>query len=629
MPQAVAVVVADFVAAYLGDAIFAAVYYATEVAVTVAVTYAVNAAFAPKPPPLGSVDTPVKQPMPPRISGFGRTRMSGPYMLFEASNGVSSDVIALHDGQIDAYERYFLNDDEVEINGPGGGIWCPKDPRKYAYGTSPGDRVFINTTLGLATETAFSRPINDVPAFWDSSCRGDGIAALNLTCKQSKQKYQQEDFPNGVPLPSVVARLQLVFDPRAGQDQADPSTWAWSRNPILHLMAYLTTAPGGMRLDYSRRILPEMDAWKAAANDCDRAMALLGGGTEARYTAGGAYQHTTNPSDVITTLLMTFDGWLSARGNGALTVLSGVYVPPSVTFRDEHVVAYTAQFFQADEEAVNVLVPSFSDPDNLYNLVDAGEWRDEDDIAERGIERSDAMPLPWVQSPSQARRLAKRKMSRNVAQLRGSITYNLYGFKGLGERYHRLRLRENAALTDIVYEVSRVQMDLAGMTVTYDWVQADPDIDAWDRFTEEQPLNAATTRPDVDPLTAPTITDAVPFYETTGVDTQGARLTVSIAAPIEADVEWLVQWRAQGSDAWIPLGPYSDLDDGPAVEIETGFVPADVIVELQAAYQTAGGQSPWSATFSVPVPISTTTALQDETGDDLLDEAGLRLYEEA
>jgi hypothetical protein len=51
--------------------------------------------------------------------------------------------------------------------------------------------------------------------------------------------------------------------------QGDPSTYAWSENPILCLLAYLTDASGGMGEDYSRRIAPALDSWIAAADDCD------------------------------------------------------------------------------------------------------------------------------------------------------------------------------------------------------------------------------------------------------------------------------------------------------------------------------------------------------------------------
>lgn len=608
-------------------AVGSAVFIATEVAITVGASIALNAAFAPKPPPLGAVTTPYKASMPPRQSGFGRSRITGPYMLFEAAEGVSFDVVALHDGEIDAVERYFLHDDEVEI-GVGGGVWCPSDTRKYAYGF-PGDRTFIETRLGVAGQSALSLPIDAlIPGAWTADHRGEGVACLALKCKQSKDKFQMEDFPNGVPQPSVVARLQKVFDPRLGQDQADPGTYEWSANPVLALLKYLTNAPGGMGLDYARRIEPALQSWKNAAADCDRETLLLSGETEARYACGGIYQHTTAPSEVVNQLLQSFDGWLSQRGDGALVVLSGRYIPPSVTFTDDHVVAYSVQHFVSDEEAVNELVPSFSDPAADYNVVDAGAWRDEDDIEARGGPvRSQALPLPWVQSPSQARRLAKRRMSRLSATLRGSLTCNLYGFVGLGERYVRLKIRENAALTDIVVEVANVSIDLASLQVTYTWVLADPDIDAWDRFSEEQPGTPLPDRPTPSPLAVPTISDVTPFYETSGAEVLGARLRITAAADRD-DLEWKARWRVTGSTAWTE-GDYSDIDDGASVTLETGFVPVDVTLDVQVAYVTAGGISDWSATYVVAVPITTTSAFLDEDGHAFLDEAGLRFYEEA
>lgn len=626
MPQAI-VVAATYISAEIGAAVVAAggsialagtvanvAFAAVEVTAYAAIAIGINAAFAPKPPPMGAVSTPYKNGMPPRQSGFGRTRLSGPYMLFEAAEGGSFDVLALHDGECDGVsitpnpERYFLHDDEVTVDPTTKGVYVPGSPQKFGGGP-PGHKVFIETRLGLNPNTALALPMAINVAFpgtWTSLYRGDGVACLALTCAQSRAKDQAANFPNGLPLASVVMRLQKVFDPRLGEDQANPSSYAWSANPVLALLAYLTNASGGMGLDYGRRIAPTIDYWKAAADDCDRATPLLAGGTEPRYSCGGLYQHDAAPADVINQILQSFDGWLSQRGDGALVVRPGRYVEPTIVFTDDHVVSYSVQHFLTDEEAVNQLVPSYTDPNSKYNVIDAGAWLDTADYASRGKLRSQTLPLPWVQSPSQSRRLAKRRMSRFTANLRGTVTTNLYGFAGLGERYLILRIAENAALNDIVVEVANVNMDLANLQVTYDWVQADPDIDAWNRFSEEQPPLPAGVRAAAAALVAPTITSMTAVYQQGTSSDQAARIKIDVSAPITTDVQWLIRWQKSGDTNWTE-GSYTDIADGSAIELLSGFVPdgGDVVVEV--AYVTAGGTSPWSASATITLTAPTST----------------------
>jgi hypothetical protein len=70
---------------------------------------------------------------------------------------------------------------------------------------------------------------------------------------------------------------QLIYDPRdVGQTQGDKSTYLFSDNPILCLLAYLTDASGGMGLDYARFIEPAIDFWKDAADECDGLVATSG-----------------------------------------------------------------------------------------------------------------------------------------------------------------------------------------------------------------------------------------------------------------------------------------------------------------------------------------------------------------
>jgi hypothetical protein len=614
MPQAIV-----FIAVAIGDAAAnAAIYVGASTAVALAVGAVVTSvvtvglglgistlaslAFAPGVPKPPAIQNPIKQSVPPRRSGYGRAKLSGFYMCFEAANQTSYDALAVHDGEVDGWETYYLNDDVVTLTG-GGGVISP-DGKKYTYGT-PGDRVLFQTTTGQATETANTALVAGLPGVWTSDHRGDGVASIYLICKQSKPSLQQQVFPNGLPQPAVAGRLLKVFDPRdPDQDPAVPATWRWNENGVTQLADYLVSDAHGMGLGYARRIAPALDIWKAEADVCVEAVALAAGGTEARYRSGGVFDHTTAPADVINQMLLSFDGWLSQRGDGSIIVRAGHYTEPTVTLTDDHIVGYSLQHFQIDESAVNELTVSFTNPATGFNTDDAGVWQNADDITARGRIRSQPLDLLWVPSASQARRLAKRQMARYVAELRGTLRTNLFGMNALGERYLRVQVSENDSLNDVVIEVLKVEIDLASLTLSIDFVAANPDIDAWST-TEEVDGGEINPRPAGGALDPPVIDDIVVVYRTTGPGVAGARLSLAIDDPGREDLEWRVRWRVAGDSAWTEAS-YTDVDPGVSVEIDTGFVPVDSDLEVQAMYSTAGGISPWSDTFDVSTPTDAT-----------------------
>ena len=648
---------------------------------------------APPTPKPQAIGFPVRQSTPARRSGYGRCKLSGAYMLFAiAPDGTSTDVLALHDGLIDGYEFFYLNDDRVTTSG--GWVVCPGNPDgRYDCKTDTmvSDKLQILTTIGAATNTAITSVASSaMPAGWDSSHRGDGIATLALGCRTPKLTYYDTIYPNGLPMPAAVARLSPVFDFRdEAQLQADPTTWAWKCNPFLQLADYLTHPERGMGLSYARRIAPALAAWQAAADDCDSPEAVihqsglilrkaaagshtielsntrgLAAGieinvgtaiatletatvdsvsgdtvtltagltsdhsafqfcswasdgdsppTEPRYESHGVFEHISAPSDVVGSILSTCDGWIGQRGDGALIPYSGRFVTPTVSLGPDAIVAYTLQRFVEDESATNSLVVKFTSPDHDYSSVETDPWRDEDDIAARGVERPKDLTLDWVQSYSQARRLAKRRLARELATARGSITTNLLGMDALGERYIHLRLEEEEGLVlfDGPVEIqSGAQLDLNTLQLTFPWIAADPNVDQWAPEIEEGNPPTSGDWTALEPLVRPVISAVAVDYASVASGSGGVRLQVAIADLDRDDLTFALRWRQPGG-FWSEQ-EFRDVDDTAGVVLTTGFVPADADVDVEAAYATGDGRaSGWSSTFS-------TTTATDSTPPDTL-----------
>lgn len=686
MPQVVAVVVAVLVA--VGVPTAAATFIATLV-VNTAITLGLSAiaqALAPGMPKPGASQVPLKQSYASRRSAFGEVKIAGVYTLFEASANtidlggfgpidfpaVAYQVMAMLDGRSQAFTRWYFHDDRLTLVPGTDGVHGP-DGKKYEYG-SGGDRCYFHTRLGLDTETPYDDIVSAIPA-WTSDHRGDGVTSCGVICLQSKLKFQQEDFPNGLPQPSAAIKSQLLYDPRdEAQVQGDKSTYVYSDNPVLCLLAYLTDANGGMGLSYARRILPAIDFWKAAADDCDADEATSGQraivdvaatagdltvtlsnvtglfvdtvihfpaetaivdsvagdvvtlqapltfdeaqnvvvtwdatGSEKRYRCAGIYQHDNHPADVVNAILSSFDGWMGTRGDGALVVYSGRYYEPTVTFEDRHVISYSLRHFAVDETAINAYQVSFTDPDSEFTTTDAGEYTADADIAARGVKRLQPLDLSWCPSAPQAGRVAKRMLARSTQEVRGQLVTTLWGFKALGERYIRVQVAENAALNDIVVEVTgAARIDLAKLQISWDVVGASPTVDDGDPGGAITVPGVPTPRPISLPLEAPTITAVTPIYDDAANATPGARLQIDVGAPIAYDVQWLARWKTHAGSDWHE-GAYTDIDDGAAVQLMTGFVAASGDVDVQVAYQTAGGTSPWSATTTTTIDAPAST----------------------
>lgn len=547
--------------------------------------------LAPSVPKPADGKIPKRQSIPPRVRAMGRCRLGGAYMLYEvAPQGRSFDVLALNDGLIDGYERYFLHEDEVTLDGSG-------YVNALASGAYGDQKVRIRTRLGAATETAYAEAIAMLPTIWTTFHRGDGIASLELICRSVSSSIFQKIYPQGLPQPSTVARWRLLFDPRAtGQDPGDSTTWAWSDNPVLMVLTYLITDMGE---DYTTRIAPEISYWIAAADHCDELVALKAGGTQKRYTAGGFYQADNDPADVLANMLGTFDGWLGETGSGGLRIHAGVYYEPTVTIDPKHVTSFRVQKYTEDENAINEIIFTYVDPNQKYTEVEGQPWRDETDISERGKVRSQTVSLSWVQSHAQGRRLSKREMFRFSSPARGTVKTDLYGFLALGERYINLNIPELPSLCTFPVQISNTKIDLTTGTLTFDWIMVSAAIDDWDPATEEG--TAPTIGGAADAETIPAITGLTVVPVNTA---SGSTLSVTFDTPTARDdLDFSVIYRlTSGPGPWIDLKFTNADQSGSTVTVTIPGVLPNTSYQVEVAGVAPAGTI---GAYTSPVTVST------------------------
>lgn len=465
-------------------------------AAIIGVSIGLQYALAPSRPGLPTPESgsqAVKQSVPPRVRGYGRNRLAGYYMCFEAvgsSPASSFDVMAFHSGRIGKVAGFFLHDDSVrtdtDISEGGVGLVLGD----YSDGRYSSNHIALETRLGASSQTASSILTGDptMGTIWTSAFKGNGIAWAAMRCfgAQDVPEFTQI-YPHQLPVLSVLADCSVVWDPRnPAHDRNDESTWQVSFNPVVQLIDYLTRSDGGLGLDYDTVIAPNLAAWIIEANLCDEIVSTAEG-AEQRYTSSGWFLFDNKPEDVIGGILSTCDGWLAESGDGTLSITVGVYREPAEPpMTEKHIIGFALNYGQADEQLVNHIDITFTDPDQKYVSTQTQPWQDEDSIALTGVIRAQPLDLKWVQSNSQARRLADRAMQRLNPAMTGSFTTSLYGLRYLGKRWVRLQYPFVSGLQDCVVEIQNAEVDLMAGRIVWEFIRIAPDeIEAYDPDTDE------------------------------------------------------------------------------------------------------------------------------------------------
>lgn len=568
--------------------------------------------LGPKLPKPETTEGAVKTPIPHRVSAYGRRRLYGAYTLFETSTeGDAYDAFAIHDGRVDAIEERYLGDDKITLSG---NQVNPGSDGRFD------DHVYWYETLGTTPGNAnFAQFVAALPGIWTNDHRGDGVCVVGTRWRTDGQEDFPTTFPMGGPVAaSIVARWQRVFDPRDGtQSVANPDSWKWSENALLHLLHYRLVRekarsdpgqalPSGAALQaaWDLYFAPTLALWVEAADVCDENVALNAGGTEKRYRSCFSHRHTDAHKDVIDALTACFDGWTSSRSDGALVVYAGKYYEPTVEIGPDEIVSYSWQNGVEDESAVNEITLSYVSAPHDYNTVECTPWRDTDDMAERGAVRSQPLELQ-IPSHGQARRLAKRTMARVMAPSRGTVTTTVAGRIARGQRFIHLRIEEGGAVFfDGVAEITQLTRNLSTGGVTFVWFAADANVDAWNPATEEGDPAAVGSRVAPQPLVTPTVDDATVIYVNSAQEGTGARIQVDASGPgARTDLTWYLRWRVDGAAIWNEQR-YPDIAPGVAVQLLSGLVPVGEDIEVAVAYRVGDGRV---SDYSPAVVVTTDT----------------------
>lgn len=612
MPQAIAqwvatkvVIAASTVITGNALSVVAAVaYYGTQIAVTAAIAAGAQA-LAGGTPDAETAKGSLKQPMPPRIRAYGRRRLGGAYLLWEAKGNQAFDVIALHAGRIAGpIEQIWLHDNIVALTAGGFVVGSPN------YGGGDSDLIHVETRVGLAMETAYPAIVAALgPAgVWTNEHRADGIATLGANYRHAKKENLLSDYPNGEPKWSVTAWWTPVWDPRDPAQQAgDPDAdydpaWGWtaSSNLALHILDHCRRQDG-MAMEFESEIAPALEHWKGEADICDEPVPLKAGGTEPRYWGSSYLALTDDPQNALDKMLAACDGRLFRDEFGVSRLWVGKVREPTVWLTDDDIADYDIQGDAAAFDAVNELVPSFCSEAHKWSMHEATPWSDAADIALRGRKLTSPFPVECAHSAALVRRLAKRELGRQLTPVRGNLVGKLSCTRAMGHRW------VGADLPDLDMFGVTLEIEKGGKTsfsraaVDLPFSLADASVDEWNPELEEDGSGDAPDRPDVEELPPPVLVSATPFIDSLG-ETDGVRLSVIGEGPDRNDLSWYVRWRVSGDVSFI-VSTVTDEAAGVPFICETGFVSSTPDLEVGLGYETGGSTLRWSATVVVDTTI--------------------------
>jgi hypothetical protein len=564
---------------------------------TTALTIGLQAAMMPKPPKPEKGKLPLQQAIPHRIFGYGRNRTAGAFMLWETNGPNLIAVQAIRAHRIKSFNRFWLHADEVSVP-PGGGFVSSGSER---YGSNVG--VFYR--LGLPVETAYDFVADSFSAagLWSYDHRGDGQASLAMYASATRQKDQNKMFPNGAPMLSAESDDYFCWDPRdPDQDPDDPETWTWTQNTALQIIHWRCFSEFGYRRDYRKAVLPVLDYWIEEADICDEDVPLAAGGTEKRYQSNIWDTTENDPKAVLNALLAACDGHLVMRGDGTEILTVGKFRESRcATLTDEDILGYRVEGGVLPEDEINRLVPTLNYPATGYTTTDTDYYEDVDAQIEAGRVMSAQADYGAVQQWRQARRLGIREWRRYQEKIRGTLNIGLCGINAAYARWVRVLapIRLPKLYGDLI-ENRRSVLAPAQGGFTMDFIRHPDDIDAWNPSVDEGKQPHVPGVPNAVGVVTPVINlvQARP-------NGQSVYIRVVILDPEDASLTPVVRYRLVDNGtgnpgAWIPQQFPDAVAAGGFIELNTGVVPTDKLLDIQAQFISSGGApGNWSITANI------------------------------
>jgi hypothetical protein len=603
----------------------------------------------------------VRQPAAYRQTIYGEYRVGGTLIYISSTGsgpGILNQVIVVAGHEITAWINLYLdgrvvpwnttdgNPANQTLNGFNWGGWAADTTLIAPNGDHYdfGSNVYAEGRSGTQVSGDVMAALNANDPNWASSSNGNpylgGIAYFYC-----HTLYSTSLFPNLLPEVRVTVQGKPLYDPRT-------ETTGYSNNVALCVLDVLTNNEWGLGVPLA---LINTDSFIAAANIADEQVALANGNTEARYAFNWAFDSSSDPADILQTMMNACAGRIACIG-GEWFLWPGVWVGPSLSFDANSLVGdvdwdpyrdyrdlfnHVSGTYVAPQYPYNVNVggdsiydnngfaPDGSEQDN-FNLSyqttsippyamdeQHGYSTDPYTTADGGIELWKNFDLKGVISIAQAQRILKILLMRNRFQGAGTLPMMATAWQAQANDVIEMTFSP-LGWTDQVLEVSNVGLqvkanqDSSGeptapeITCSLNVRQTDPSIYAWSTTEEltiyDVPAGLTGVPSIVAPPTELTLTSGA-STAVVGVDGVSIpRIEVSWTAPLDAWVTNIqTQYEVSGSGAWIDAGL---TDVGNLAAFISGVVAGDAYDVRIRSVRADGSTSVWLGQDSYTVSLT-------------------------
>lgn len=361
---------------------------------------------------------------------------NAPWVMHGARNVYNSQVIDLSGVPVSGLVQVYVNGSPITL-GTSDATIDGQNFGKPAQGKYANHLwvKFYDGTQTAADPMLLARGANDPDFPWGADMVGVGRAYAICTYLENREVWQ------GVPQFRFSLDGVKFYDMRkdstiggVGSHRLhDPSTWEFTRNPIVmatHLaMGYELPDGSIYGGEYELADIPLADA-AAAMNACDALVDAVGGGQEPAFRAGLEIAFNQQPIEVIDSLLQACGGQWADVGGSLYFRVGGTGLPVAFITDDDIIVSQPEDLdpFPGLEETTNGLSITHPDPNAAWENVEAPRIINplyEAADGDRRLVRS--IDLPACPYPGQAQRLGQawvkdaRRFARHVLHLPGDL----------------------------------------------------------------------------------------------------------------------------------------------------------------------------------------------------------------
>ena len=350
---------------------------AISIGISAVTSWALNA-LAPKPDLSSSRGTLVnaRDAVAPADFVYGEVRKGGIITFYESTgdeNKYLHQVIVVAAHEVEELGDLYINDQVA--------IWSSSTGLISTAGSGDDQtdwdgKIRIRKHLGDQT-TADSELVSETSA--TSAFIGKELAYLYV-----RYEYDQDVFANGLPLITVKVKGKKVEDPRN-------STTAYSNNAALCIRDFITSKYG-----LEDTAIDEV-SFAAAANECDEAVSLAGGGSEKRFQINGVVRSSESIGSVLGNMSTACAGTIF-WGSGYWKLKVGTYTAPTKTLTlDDLRGPINLQTRVSIRDNFNAVRGTFNDSAQNYITADYPETTSPTFTAEdHGEEVALDLPLPFT-----------------------------------------------------------------------------------------------------------------------------------------------------------------------------------------------------------------------------------------